>query len=250
MTGKGESRLSIRIRVWLPSAQRARGPAPAYTRDQIADAAIDLADEQGIEAVTMRKVAARLGTGAMSLYRYVEGKDALFELMGDRILGREGWAPLTGDWRTDLADVARGHRRMLLEHQWLAALWSGKPTLGPNMLRGFERSMSIVDGLGLGIGDMFDTIGLISTWVSGYVQDEEATRAYLKAEEDGKELHAYFQTLVDSGDYPYFTRVVTEALTPHISEEARFERALSRLLDLIETTLPVRDKDEPATGAP
>ncbi|MEU3270709.1 TetR/AcrR family transcriptional regulator [Saccharomonospora sp. NPDC006951] len=246
MTGKGESRLSIRIRVWLPSAQRARGPAPAYTRDQIADAAIDIADEQGIEAVTMRKVAARLGTGAMSLYRYVEGKDALFELMGDRVLGREGWAPLTGDWRTDLADVARGHRAMLREHQWLAALWSGKPTMGPNMLRGFERSMSIMDGLGLGIEDMFYTIGLISTWVNGYVQDEEATRAYVKAEEDGKELYAYFQALMDSGEYPYFTRVVTEAQAPHIDEDARFERALSRVLDLIGATLPAAEAGESA----
>lgn len=241
MPSKPESPMLARIRVWMPPPRRSRGPVPAYSREQIADAAIAIADEAGLAAVTMRNVAAALGTGPMSLYRYVENKEALLELMGDRMLGREEWPELTGDWRQDLRDVARGQRKALLAHPWLSRVWSAQPSLGPNMLRGFERAMSIVDGLGLDIDEMMETIGLIHTWVSGYVRAELDSRAYFggaSREDVRRAMAPYIGRLIDSGDYPYFSRVVVEANTPHIDDEERFERALDRVMAGIEATLP------------
>ncbi|WP_307832184.1 TetR/AcrR family transcriptional regulator [Prauserella cavernicola] len=243
MAGKSEARLSNLSRLWGDQTQRTRGPAPAYTCEQIADAAIELADEEGLESVSMRKVAARLGTGAMSLYRYVESKDSLIDLMGDRIVGREGWPELTGDWKRDLGDFARGQRRALLERPWLSRVWSGMPAIGPNMLRGFERTMSILDGLGLGIDDMFETIGLLNAWIDGHVQSELALRAYfgdVDDEEVQRAMGPYVQAVMDSGEYPYFTQVITDAQGPHDDPERRFERSLERLLAGIEATLPGR----------
>ncbi|EHR50433.1 transcriptional regulator [Saccharomonospora marina XMU15] len=243
MRSNGDPPLLARVRVWLPP-RRSRGPAPAYDRDQIADAAIEIADEEGLEAVTMRAVAARLGTGAMSLYRYVERKEALFELMGDRMLGRQDWPPLTGDWRQDLRDLAGGQRCALLDHPWLLRVWSGGPALGPNMLAGFERAMSIVDGLGLNIDEMFETVTLLHTWVNGYVRTELDELAYFgdaSREEVQRAMGPYVELIVESGRYPYFTRVITEARTPHIDSQARFERALERVLAGIEATLPKRE---------
>lgn len=240
MSSNGDPPLLSRVRVWLP-ARRSRGPAPAYDRDQIADAAIEIADADGLDAVTMRAVAARLGTGAMSLYRYVENKDALFELMSDRMLGRQDWPPLTGDWRQDLRDVARGQRRALLEHPWLLRVWSGGPTLGPNMLAGFERAMSIVDGLGLDIDEMLETVTLVHTWVNGHVRTELDARAYFgdaTQEEVKRAMGPYVESIVDSGRYPYLSRMIVEAGSLHLDEEERFERALQRFLAGIEATLP------------
>ncbi|PXY33073.1 TetR family transcriptional regulator [Prauserella sp. PE36] len=241
MAGTGEARLSALVRVWGDQQRRTRGPAPAYSRDQIADAAIEIADEEGLAAVTMRKVAARLGTGAMSLYRYVANKEALVELMADRIFGREEWPEPSGDWKRDLGDIARGQRRALLAHPWLPRVWSGRPAMGPNMLRGFERSMSILDGLGLGIDDMFETIALVNTWVDGYVQSELATREFF-GDADDEEVHRamapYVESVIESGEYPYFARLIAEAKAPHQDAESRFERALDRILAGIEATLP------------
>ncbi|MFF5992119.1 TetR/AcrR family transcriptional regulator [Prauserella flavalba] len=241
MAGTSEARLSALVRVWGDQQRRTRGPAPAYSREQIADAAIEIADEEGLTAVTMRKVAARLGTGAMSLYRYVANKEALVELMADRILGREEWPELSGDWKRDLGDIACGQRQALLAHPWLSRVWSGRPTMGPNMLRGFERSMSILDGLGLGIDDMFETIALVNTWVDGYVQNELATRDFFGDADDEEVQRAmgpYVESIIESGEYPYFARVIAEAKAPHEDPESRFERALARILAGIEATLP------------
>ncbi|MEU6644818.1 TetR/AcrR family transcriptional regulator [Saccharomonospora sp. NPDC046836] len=241
MAQRRESPLRARMRVWDPEPVRSRGPAPAYSRDQIADAGIDIADEQGIDAVSMRKVAARLGTGAMSLYRYVDSKEGLVELMADRMLGRANWPELSGDWREDLRTIIRGHRVAVLAHPWLSTVWAGRPAFGPNMLRGFERAMSIMDGLGLSIDEMFETIGMVNTWVDGFVRNELAVCEYFGSVDEAevqRSMGPYVESVIRSGDYPYFSRVVIEAKTPHVDPDIRFERSLDRVIAGIEATLP------------
>ncbi|OQO94060.1 TetR family transcriptional regulator [Saccharomonospora piscinae] len=241
MAPKDESPLLARLRVWSPRPRSGRGPAPAYSREQIADAAIAVAEADGLDAVTMRRVATELGTGAMSLYRYVENKEVLVELVSDRMYARHDWPELTGRWREDLRNFAWAHRRALRAHPWLLRVWNSGPTLGPNMLRHFESTVSIVDGLGLDIDDMVETVLLVLTWVGGYTRQELDTLTYLRAHSEDeleRELGGHVRTVIDSGDYPYFTRFVSEARTPHIDEDARFARALDRILAGIEATLP------------
>ncbi|PXY28037.1 TetR/AcrR family transcriptional regulator [Prauserella muralis] len=243
MPKRADSPIEARIRVWTRPPQRSRGPAPAYSRERIADAAIAIADSDGLDAVTMRRVAAELGTGAMSLYRYVESKEGIFELMGDRMLGRQEWRELTGDWRTDLADLARGQRALLLAHPWLLRIWSGRPGFGPHTMRGFERSLSIVDGLGLDIDAMLETVSLVDTWVNGYVRAELDAKEFFGGSSDEDVHHAlgpYLEQVMSSGQYPLLTRVLTDAASPHIEPDARFERALQRILAGVEATLPGR----------
>ncbi|SFQ07243.1 DNA-binding transcriptional regulator, AcrR family [Amycolatopsis arida] len=231
------------MRVWLPGPQRCRGPAPTYSREQIADAAIRIADDEGLPAVTMRKIATALGTGAMSLYRYVENKEAVFELMADRLVHQQGLPERSGEWRTDLRVHARRQRALLLDHPWLLELVSGRPPMGPNLVRELEAQMSILDELGLDIDDMFETIVLVDTWVTGFVRNELAWRAASEEIDDETWMRAfepYVRSLMDSGEFPYFTRVVTEARQPHVDNDTRFERGLDRVLAGIEATLPRR----------
>ncbi len=247
MGTNGASPLEDRLRMWTTQPRPARGPAPAYTREQIADAAITIADRDGLDSVTMRRVASELGTGAMSLYRYVASKEALLELVADRMYARQEWPRPTGRWRQDLWNLAHAHRRALLAHPWLLRAWETGPVFGPNVLRHFERTLALVDGLGLDIDEMVETVMLINTWTGGYVRQELELGNFLRSgsdEEIERELGEYVKQVAGSGEYPYFARFVHEALIPRIDAEARFGRALDRILAGIEATLPGRDVGE------
>lgn len=232
----------------MESTGQRKGPAPAYSKEAIARAAITIADEQGIEAVTMRKVAASLGTGAMSLYRYVDSKDDLYDLMvegllGQMLAGRQDGPQhdFIGDWRADLRMVAHGNRAVQLAHPWFPKLTAIRPAMGPNMLAVVEAGMSILDGLGLDIDDMMEICGLVINWVTGFVQDELGRlelqrRTGLSEMELQVSMGPQVEEIMASGRHPYFTRIVHDAR--HRSADERFERALDRLIAGIEATLP------------
>src|SRR4051812_776442 len=92
--------------IWARPERATRGPKPAYTRDEITSVAVRIADEEGVDAVSMRRVANELGAGTTSLYRYFEKKSELFELMADAVVGELPLPPLTGDWIADLRAFA------------------------------------------------------------------------------------------------------------------------------------------------
>jgi AcrR family transcriptional regulator len=227
--------------IWMRPEKPARGPAPMYSRDQIADAAIKIADTEGMEAVSMRKVAAVLGTGAMSLYRYVPTKEDLVSIMVDKALGELPLLPATGDWRADLGALAWRMRSFQLRHPWFSGSSAGRPALGPNMMARLENHMSLVDGLGLDVDGMSEVTGLIMTWVAGFVQGElaerEAQRRTGMTERQWQlTMGPYMMRLVESGEHPYLARFIFEA--GQRDTGAQFARSLKRILDGIEAGLP------------
>src|SRR6266498_4621044 len=116
--------------IWMrPQKRHSRGPDPTYSRDQITAAAITIADAEGLEAVSMRRIAREVGAGAMSLYRYLDSKDELVELMMDAV---EAEDPLpdkpSGEWRADLRRIAERARGILERHPWLATLAATRPS--------------------------------------------------------------------------------------------------------------------------
>src|SRR5262245_65709076 len=93
--------------IWARPERGTRGPKPAHSRDEVAAAGVRVADAAGLDAVTMRRVAAELGTGTTSLYRYVPSKEDLLDLMADAVLGEGEPPPRTREWRADRAAAAR-----------------------------------------------------------------------------------------------------------------------------------------------
>jgi AcrR family transcriptional regulator len=226
--------------IWLRRERGARGPAPTYSRERIAEVAIALADGEGIEAVTMRRIAKELGTGAMTLYRYLPNKEDLYAVVIDQALGFEAQEP-TGDVRADLATFARRYRETLRRHPWLAHAMAGRPIMGPNMLRANERDLALVDGRGLSIDDMVHVVNLIRRWVTGASQAETAEReAALRSGEDRKAWQArmgpYMTELLATGRFPYLERLVREAR--HGGHDEQFEAGLAILLDGVEARFP------------
>ncbi|MET9682347.1 TetR/AcrR family transcriptional regulator [Streptomyces coeruleorubidus] len=202
--------------------------------------AIALADGEGIEAVTMRRIAKELGTGAMTLYRYLPNKEDLYAVVIDQALGFEAQEP-TGDARADLATFARRYRETLRRHPWLAHAMAARPIMGPNMLRANERDLALVDGRGLSIDDMAHVVNLIRHWVTGASQAETAEReAALRSGEVRtawqERMGAYMTDLLATGRFPYLDRLVHEAR--HGDHDEQFEAGLAILLDGVEARFP------------
>jgi AcrR family transcriptional regulator len=221
--------------IWERVDRATRGPQPLLTHQRIARSAIEIADAEGLDAVSMRKIAARLGAGTMSLYRYVGSKQDLVDLAVDEVLDEGMRWKLSGDWRADLAEVARDIRRVTLRHPWLAGHSMGRPAFGPNMLRAADHILAAVDGLGLDIDGMLDMWLTVSAFVSGYVltelaEQESLRRSGLTEAQWRAQVRPYVRKVVESGRYPLFSRIIVEA-EDFPDPDAVFERRLGYVLD-------------------
>jgi len=242
--GVDEDEDEVEPLVWLREEPAAR--RPAHTRADIARAALEIADSEGFEAVSMRRVAQRLGAGTMTLYHYVRNKDELISLMTDSVMAEvlvpEG--ELSDDWRGALRQIAIRSRATFAAHHWVFERFSdGRP--GPNGLRHFEQSLQAVAGLGLDREQVFELIGQVDDYVFGYSLREVQEREEHERGGFPPEVIDFFQRELDSGEYPRITEVLgpdagagIEAIIDLLNAEDRFERGLDRLLDGIEANLP------------
>jgi AcrR family transcriptional regulator len=225
------------------------------SRDDIAQAAVNVADAEGIEAVSMRRVASELGLGTMSLYHYVKSKDELLDLMGDRIMAGQlvDDADLGRGWREGLTAIARATRANFERHPWMGRALSPRPSTvpGPNALRHVDQSLAAVADLGVDIATQTEIIAVVDDYVIGFVVRSQRVAEYEEQLGDdalAKWMDAAFshlQAQVDSGAFPYLQAAVEanraaggkdEDFGRMTSSEARFERGLELLLDGIEAS--------------
>jgi AcrR family transcriptional regulator len=199
---------------WTRVREYQRGTALSFER--IAVAGIGIADAEGLDALTMRKVAARLGAGTMSLYHYVSTKDDLLDLMADHVHREAVHVERSGDWRADLAEAARRSRRVALAHPWLLAHAAARVALGPHLLRLVESTLALVDGLPAEL--MLDAWMSVHSFTLGHVRQEVAERA-----SDGS------GRTVDASTHPLLARVLAEA--GRADPDEVFDRRLGYLLD-------------------
>jgi AcrR family transcriptional regulator len=221
-----------------PENRASRGPKPAHTREKIAAIAIRVADTEGLEAASIRRIAVELGSGAASLYRYVANKQDLFDLMADSVLGEDRFPKVTGNWRSDLRKVARLTRSMYLRHPWMLTVSSFRMLGGVNFLRWVELTLSAIDGYGLDIDEMLVVSNTLFAYARGYAASEigerEASVRSGMSRTEWMMAHAdSVQSILDSKRFPYFLRIVKDARTPHqpAMEERGFKDGLECLLD-------------------
>ena len=221
--------------IWARLSSQGRGPTRTLDYGAITSAAIALADADGLDAVSMRKLAGRMDRSPMSLYRHIGSKDDLIELMYDAVLGELdlGEAP-SGDWRADLARLAREVRRVHHAHPWIARL-GHRPTLGPNAIRLLEYGLAGVDGLGLGIDAMMDLMGTALQFTRGYVVQElgaaeSQQRTGLDLEAYQRQTGPFIMQLLQTGNTPYLKRLIMDA-EDLPDPDVVFERRLAMVLD-------------------
>jgi AcrR family transcriptional regulator len=146
---RGETAAQARLGVlWHERARSARGPAPTFRLDDVVRAGIDIADRRGLSALTMAAAATRLRVSTMALYRHVPSKDALIDLMADRVMRRP--PRLAGShWRANISTWARGNLTLLRRHPWLIEVISTRSSVGPNWARWLEAGLQAIAPLPL-----------------------------------------------------------------------------------------------------
>jgi len=215
-----------------PDGPRRRGPRPRHTHVQVVEAAVAIAAEQGLDAVTIRSVAARLGAGAMSLYSYVPDKQALIYDMVEQVSAELVLPPeATGDWRADLRLVAGRQRALLHRHPWLISAMSHRQPLGPATLAYLEFTLAALEPTGLDAGTRLEAVGLLNGFVINLVRAELADRDAPARPEAAAASQARLVELLATGRYPRFAAAIAAGGPPAIDLSANFERLVDRVLD-------------------
>jgi AcrR family transcriptional regulator len=166
--GRGDPRRTLELLWGRADPPPARGPKQALTVDGIVAAAIEVADAEGLGAVSMRKIAEKLGKSAMGLYTYVPGKAELIDLMLDTVLGELPTRyPLEEGWRAAAERSARDGWAFYERHPWVLQISGTRPTLGPHEMDVYETQLGIFDGLGLGPVEITRVVGVLASFVRG-----------------------------------------------------------------------------------
>ncbi|MFE9859344.1 TetR/AcrR family transcriptional regulator [Streptomyces sp. NPDC005780] len=221
--------------IWARPERAGRGPKPAFSRADIAAAAVRIADVEGLDAVSMRKVAAELGCGTMSLYNYVPRKEDLYELMLDAVSAGYDLPDPSGDWRADLLALAHQARGMMHRHTWVPRLMSPVYGFSPNALRYLEYALSCLDGVDARFGEKMELIAMLNGVVTTYTANEIATAERSRSlpwseEQEQAARTGYLISQIMTGKYPRMAAGFAEDPGP-IDLDAVFDRALARVLD-------------------
>ncbi len=212
---------------------------PRFTREQIAAAAVRIADVEGIDALSMRRLAAELDAGTMTLYHYVRTKDELLTLVFDTIMGEvvlPAGRRLPADWRDAMVEIATRSRDSLRRHPWILQI-NDDPPIGPNSVRHFDQSMQAATSFPGTLQDRLDLIMAVDEYVFGFCTHERNNLT------DGELIFddptvAYVGDLITTGEYPSLSALTTEhgldtvwtSIHHHARDTGRFERNLRRLL--------------------
>lgn len=226
--------------LWRTREPASRNGRPELSTSRIARAAIEIADTEGIGALTMRRVSDVLGVGTMSTYTYVPGKAELLDVMIDTVYGEMACPEdVPGAWRARLELVARENWALYRRHPWLVQVESSRPALGPNSMAKYDYELRALAGAALSDVEM----DAVLTLVLGQVKS--AARAVADAaeleRESGLSDRQWWQTcgpwlerFISSGSYPMAARVGAAAGEAHgaaYDPEYAFEFGLARVLD-------------------
>lgn len=227
--------------------QRPGPRRPRHSLDDIAAAALRVADTEGIEAVSMRRIAAELGAGTMTLYHYVKTKDELLALLADRVMGEMLLDDLEfpDGWRACMTAIARRTRDTLVAHPWVFDIGED-PTLGPNGVAHFEQSLQALATLDLTVSERIDILQVVDEYVFGHCLHARSDAGDADSDGSVAELLDYVVELSRGGRYPELAKLLDEhgvdALWAEVRAQERdphrFDRNIARILDGIERELP------------
>jgi len=248
-TEGGDPRRSFEL-LWRRQEPGRRGPKQRLSTDALVEAAIALADAEGVQAVSMRRVAEAIGVSPMTLYTYVPSKAELLDLMFDRVMGETAEPDAShAGWRARLAFISRERWALSQRHPWLLDLASHRPPFGPNMLRRAEVALEAFDGMGLEEADVALAAQALQNYVVGALyaarqSRELETRSGMTDAQWFEQVQELLARRVDPKEYPAMRRLGVAKLESRTPAELdqRFEFGLERMLDGLETFIRQRQQ--------
>jgi AcrR family transcriptional regulator len=225
--------------LWGHDTARRRGPKPTLTIEEIGRAAVAVADREGLDAVSMKSMAAHLGVSTMSLYRYLDSKEELLSLMLHVAYGRPALAP-AADWRTGIEQWASALAARLIEHPWIVSVPLTEPPLEPNVLHWTEAGAEALSSTGLNVHQQLSALLV----VDGFVRSQVSLSLQLGAVgAGGRKPRSRPETyprrvaaLVDPQTFPNLARSGTAESGPDFhTDQYRF--GLTMILDGLEALI-------------
>ncbi len=252
-SGGGDVSKSLEL-LWGMQQRPTRGPKPGLTLERIVEGAVEVADAEGLAALSMRRVAAHLGVGTMSLYRYVPGKAELLDLMLDYVVGPIDRQPPAepaddGDgWRAALEEAARGIWQLCLDHPWYPQVDQVRPLLGPNNMAGMDYLLRLLKPTGLGDKQCVLMISVVDGFVSAVARSQVNSaqaeqRTGVSEEEFWAAQEPVLVKMMESGRFPTLAALHEDTFT--FSYEDVFEFGLKVVLDGLAVLV---EGSAPATG--
>jgi AcrR family transcriptional regulator len=228
----------------------ARGGTRApWNRAQLLRAAIDLADQHGIEALSMRKLSQHLGGGTMSLYNHVANKDDLLDGMIDAVFGEIELPALDGDWKHPMRQRAVSMRTVMTRHPWAIGLMESRRAPGPETLRHHDAVIGCLLDAGFPLPLAAHAFAALDSYIYGFALQERSLA--FGTPEETSELAAAFLTQFPAQDYPYLARLTMEhVLQPGYDYADEYGFGLELILDGLDRLVPGHDPTEsdPAGG--
>jgi AcrR family transcriptional regulator len=220
-TGAGDPARTLRLLWRDPAVIPRHGPRQGLTIDQVVASATALADAEGLDAVTMRRLAGDLGVVPMTLYTYVPGKAELLDLMLDAAYQRMPRTATTGQpWRQRVSAIAAENRALFEAHPWAASITTGRPPLGPGLMAKYDHELGAFDGLGLSDVQMDAALTHLLSFVQAWARaaaDTRATRRDTAMDEEQwwAASEPLLRQVLDPRAYPLAARVGTAAGAAH-----------------------------------
>ncbi len=229
---------------WGLSDTGTRGPRRGLTLEQVLDAAIEVAGAEGLEALSMSRVAKQLGFTTMSLYRYVSNKNQLVELAWDRAIGSPPELPVGGDWRERLEAWAMAEYRSLRAHKWLTQYPIRTAPYYPNNLLWLDAGLGALSATPLDEPAKVQVVMMISLYAIGRARF--SWELGTDVADDPSDTPAMLRRILDPEKYPSVLAAVeggafdpdgSDADDEAVWHEQDFRFGLERLLDGIDVLI-------------
>jgi AcrR family transcriptional regulator len=210
--------------------KKGRKPRQPLSRERALDVAMELADAGGLEAVTMRALAAELGVEAMSLYHHVANKDALLDGMVDRVFAEIALPAMSTDWRAELRRRAQSARAVLRRHPWAIALMESRSTPGPATLRHHDAVLGCLRHAGFSIPLTGHAYAVLDSYVYGFAHTE--VNLPMQTSKQTAELASQIMSQFPVDEYPHLAEfTLKQVLQPGYAYGNEFEFGLDLVLD-------------------
>jgi AcrR family transcriptional regulator len=208
------------------------------SRERVLAEAVALADESGIAALTMRRLADRLQVEPMSLYYHVANKDEILDGIVDLVFGEIELPVPGGDWQTEMRRRANSARRVLSRHPWAIALLQSRVNPGPATLRHHDAIIGSLRGAGFSVELTAHAFALIDSYVYGFALSEAALPIH-GPDSVADIAESMMNQFFDPAAYPHLLEFTTEhVMQPGYDFGSEFEFGLTVILDGLAESIP------------
>ncbi len=219
--------------------RRSRKARKGLSREAVIAAAVDTADEVGVEGMTIRKIAARLGVQPMSIYHHVADKEAILDGIVDAVFAKierpAGTDGVDGDWRAPIRHRAVSARHVLVQHPWAVPLLESRRNPGPETLRHHDAVLGCLRRAGVSLEMTAHVVALLDAFVFGFVIQETSLPAT-----GGDEMVELADSIVEAfeaGEFPHLAEMAGVHVTETYDFRDEFDYGLDLLLDAIAARL-------------